>query len=84
MTYFGPRRNDENGLAQIELGQISLPIFVCGLTGRGCCYFDRSTLRASAVEREPAKGRSDNGGSVVSPMIKLAKDEEEEKESLCI
>ena len=43
-----------------------------------CCYLDCLTLGASTVQCEPTKGPSDNGGPTASPMIKSAKDEEEE------
>ena len=47
----------------------------------GCKYHDRLNLWASAVQCEPVKSQSDNGMSATSPMIKLAKNGEEEAES---
>ena len=43
------------------------------------CYLDRLKVWALAAQYEPAKGRFDEGGQAASPMIKSAKDREEEQ-----
>ena len=50
----------------------------CKLTHNNCYYLDRLNLKVSATQYEPIKGRSGDGGLTASPIIKLAKDGEEE------